>query len=125
MKEKTRFLTLREVLEKAKKSHPEYAKRLQEAQAMGRWEACVGKTIARHTKAATMKNGVLWVEVHHPVWRAELHHRKYQILKKLNEGNPELIHDLYLVDPRHQSSAKRLFVQKAQHGKKRKPNESN
>ncbi len=118
MTEENRFLSLMQVIEKAREKHPGYSKRMDEALAMSRWEASVGKVIAKHARAATIKNGILWVEVDHPVWRAELHHRKNQILKRLNEDGNDSIRDIFLVDPRRKPSAKRLFVQKLQKGKK-------
>ncbi len=70
---------------------------------MSKWTATVGAMIAKHARPATLKDGVLWVEVDHPIWRTELHHRKFQILAGLNGGDARekwVIKDLYLIEPR-------------------------
>ena len=67
---------------------PSFTKRLQEAEALGRWEIAVGEIIAKHSRAIRVEDHVLWVEVDHPIWRSELHHRKRQILDILNKGIP-------------------------------------
>jgi predicted nucleic acid-binding Zn ribbon protein len=64
--------------------------------------------MARHTRTIRVQDAVLWVEVDHPIWKSELHHRKRQILDRLNaidETKPaspprEIIKDLLLLDPR-------------------------
>ena len=80
---------LLDIIRKAQQKHPAFGRRLVEAEAVGRWEMAVGPQIAKHTSAVRVEDGVLWVEVDHPIWKSELHHRKHQILQILNEGRPE------------------------------------
>lgn len=79
------FLKLMEILGHARKQYPSLAKRLDEAEALGRWEKAVGPIIAKHSRAIRVQDEVLWVEVEHPIWKSELHHRKRQILDILNQ----------------------------------------
>lgn len=98
---------LLDVLKKIRKENPSLNKRMTEAGALARWEAAVGPTISKHSRAIRVKEGVLWVEVDHPIWKSELHHRKRQILDILNEvkeSNPpqspqEILKDLLFLDP--------------------------
>ncbi|MGE0615164.1 MAG: DUF721 domain-containing protein [Bacteriovoracia bacterium] len=78
------FDRLKDILELARRKHPQFSQRMDEAKALARWEEAVGPQIAKHSRAVSVKNGVLWVEVDHPIWRSELHHRKAQILEMLN-----------------------------------------
>ncbi len=83
-----------------------FQKRLKEAEAVSRWEAAVGPIIAKHAHAVRVEDGVLHVEVGHPIWRSELHHRRRQILEILNQGVSEesaILKDLHFIDPRNQS----------------------
>jgi hypothetical protein len=51
-----------------------------------------------------VEQGVLHVEVAHPIWRSELHHRRRQILEILNQGaldNSAVLKDLHFADPRN------------------------
>ena len=80
---------LLDIIRKAQQKHPAFGRRIVEAEAVGRWEMAVGPQIAKHTSAVRVEDGVLWVEVDHPIWKSELHHRKHQILQILNEGRPE------------------------------------
>jgi predicted nucleic acid-binding Zn ribbon protein len=58
--------------------------KLEEAEVLAKWELAVGESIARHTKAYYLKNGILYVKVNHPTWRQELFYRKHDLLKKLH-----------------------------------------
>jgi predicted nucleic acid-binding Zn ribbon protein len=104
------FTRLGEILEKVRKRHPKFAQRLTEAQALSRWEQAVGPQIAKHSQAIGVEDGVLKVEVNHPIWRSELHHRKAQILEILNGsgegGERTVLKDILFVDPRKSSSRK-------------------
>ena len=80
------FDNILDILKKAQRRHPAFGKRLQEAEALGRWEDAVGPGIAKHSRALRVLDSVLWVEVDHPIWQSELHHRKRQILDLLNTG---------------------------------------
>jgi predicted nucleic acid-binding Zn ribbon protein len=99
------FGKLTDILRMLGTKYPALTKRIGEAQALGRWEKAVGPVIGKHTRAIRVENGVLWVEVDHPAWKSELHHRKRQILDLLNrqEGsgpNDTKLEDLLLLDPR-------------------------
>ncbi len=75
--------SLSQILEALKRRYPKLGLRWQEAQHLSRWEEVVGPGIARHARTLRVENKVLWVEVDHPLWKAELHHRKRQILERL------------------------------------------
>lgn len=106
--------SIRDILDKARRQYPALSKRLEEAQALSRWELAVGPAIARHSRAIRVQDGVLWVEVDHPIWKSELHHRKRQILEILNQGRgpspdrraleplspKEVLSDILFLDPR-------------------------
>jgi len=102
------FLKLMEILGKARGQYPGLAKRLDEAEALGRWEKAVGPIIMKHSRAIKVQDEVLWVEVDHPIWKSELHHRKRQILAILNqpENQPRnqkeqpVLKDILFLDPR-------------------------
>ena len=94
-----------------KDRYPALARRLQEAEALQRWENAVGNIIARHSRAIRVQDEVLWVEVDHPIWKSELHHRKRQILDILNQitvnapplrngEKPSPLKDILFLDPR-------------------------
>lgn len=97
------FFQLTDILAVVQNKYPALRKRLREAEALGRWEVAVGPIIAKHSRAFRIQEGVLWVEVDHPVWKAELHHRKRQILDllngKLQKEEPPLS-DILFLDPR-------------------------
>ena len=94
-----------DILKLLRKRHSALDKRFAEAEAVSRWDAAVGSVIAKHARATQVVRGVLWVEVDHPIWRSELHHKKRQILECINreiqqaEGEP--IKDVLFVDPRN------------------------
>ena len=80
-----------------------FQNRLKEAEAVARWEAAVGPIISKHAHALRVEDGVLHVEVGHPIWRSELHHRRRQILEILNQGAKDasaILKDLHFSDPR-------------------------
>ena len=79
------FERLVDILRRVGKEYPASAARLQEAEAIGRWESAVGPMIAKHARILKVDAGTVWVQVDHPIWHTELHHRKRQILDKLNE----------------------------------------
>lgn len=80
------FQKLADILNLARKNFPALGKRIEEAEALARWEQAVGPQIARHARAIRVQDEVLWVEVDHPIWKSELHHRRRQILEILNTG---------------------------------------
>jgi predicted nucleic acid-binding Zn ribbon protein len=82
------FNRLFDILRQAGRTYPLLNKRIEEAEALARWEEAVGSTIAKHSRAVRVLDGVLWVDVDHAVWKSELHHRKRQILDILNARQP-------------------------------------
>lgn len=46
--------------------------RLQQSQVFFLWEKIVGADIARHAQPVALKNGLLSVNVDHPIWLSEL-----------------------------------------------------
>lgn len=88
--------------------YPAFSRRLEEVEALARWEKAVGPGIAKHSRAIRVQDTVLWVEVDHPIWKSELHHRKRQILSILNQepptgapnakGTVQILSDIFLVD---------------------------
>lgn len=101
------FQKLIEILGHARGRYPGLSKRLDEAEALGRWEKAVGPIIAKHSRAIRVQDEVLWVEVDHPIWKSELHHRRRQILEILNQPGQSILKDLLFLDPRgptHQGS---------------------
>jgi predicted nucleic acid-binding Zn ribbon protein len=115
------FDSLLDILKLARSKHPALGKRINEAEALVRWETAVGPVIAKHTRAIRVQDSILWVEVDHPIWKSELHHRKRQILELLNQGREEdskrgkkamsavatkdVVKDILFLDPRSFSSA--------------------
>ena len=97
------FLRLKDLL--LSKALPDgFRSRLREAEAVARWEAAVGPIISKYAHAVRVDEGVLYVEVGHPIWRPELLHRKRQILEILNKTSDEknsILKDLYFVDPKN------------------------
>jgi len=104
-----------EIIKKAQERHPAFKQCIAEADALNRWKLAVGEVIAKHAQAVRVKRGILWVEVDHPIWKAELHYRKQQILDILNgktlESLPgatqltspmEILTDIYYVSKRPQ-----------------------
>jgi predicted nucleic acid-binding Zn ribbon protein len=58
--------------------------KLQELDAVIRWDEAVGKQIAQMTTATRITKGVLLVHVKTSTWRNELVLRKKEIIEKLN-----------------------------------------
>jgi predicted nucleic acid-binding Zn ribbon protein len=106
------FDRLFDILKKTRTSYPVLTQRIEEAEALSRWPQAVGPAIAKHARAIRVQDSVLWVEVDHPIWKSELHHRKRQILDILNGAIPatkthsaqpaakQTLVDLLLLDPR-------------------------
>lgn len=80
--------SLIDILNESRKHLPGFGKRMKEAEALSLWEKAVGPIIAKHTHALKVQDEVLWVQVDHPIWKSELHHRKRQILEILNSTKP-------------------------------------
>ena len=102
------FDSIKDILAKIRARNPALQTRLEEAIAVEAWEKTVGPQIANHARALKVDAGVLWVEVDHSVWRTELHHRKRQILEKLNEAcGKSALTDLFLIEPKRTGDSKR------------------
>jgi predicted nucleic acid-binding Zn ribbon protein len=96
------FDRIGEILKKIQRKNPVLKQRVTEATSLSRWSEAVGSQIAKHSRAIRVQEGVLWIEVDHPIWKSELHYRKRQILELLNMNTGELgvLTDLYFVDRR-------------------------
>lgn len=99
------FFKLAEILKKIQDRNPALKARVKESQAIIQWEEAVGPAIAKHSKALRVQDGILWVEVDHPIWKSELHHRKRQILDLLNSKNHAGLKDLFLFDKRTETKS--------------------
>src|SRR4051812_33856973 len=108
------FDRLADILKFIGSHNPLMTKRIEEAEALARWEKAVGPAVAKHARAIRVQDSILWVEVDHPIWKSELHHRKRQILDLLNaRGAPPnasseilaAIEDILFLDPRPKSRA--------------------
>ncbi len=91
-----------DILQRLRGKYEAFGRRLDEAEAVERWESAVGPGIAKHTRALRVERSELWVEVDHPVWKSELLFQKAQILVKLNGKLPEetRVKDIIFLDPR-------------------------
>lgn len=99
------FENLSDILLRFRNGKGQLSRCMAEADAMALWNQAVGPLIAKHTRPLRVKDGSLWVEVDHPIWRTELHHRKSQILDQLNSKQApsekgRLIEDIFFVDIR-------------------------
>ena len=96
------FDRLGEILKKIQRKNPVLKQRVTEATSLSRWNEAVGSQIAKHSRAIRVQEGVLWVEVDHPIWKSELHYRKRQILDLLNinTGDLGLLTDILFLDRR-------------------------
>ncbi len=103
------FDSIKDILAKIQARNPALKTRLEEAIAVEAWGKTVGPQIAMHARALKVDAGVLWVEVDHSVWRTELHHRKRQILEKLNQAvggtGKTVLTDLFLIEPKRTFSS--------------------
>ncbi len=70
-------------------------KKLDEYEAVLRWESLVGEHIARAASAVKIVKGVLLVRVRTSTWRNELSLRKPEIIRTLNSGlGREVVKDI-------------------------------
>lgn len=77
------FNSLAHILKELRNRYPALGQRWEEAQQLAQWDKAVGPGIAKHARALRVEDGILWVEVDHPLWKAEIHHRRGQILERL------------------------------------------
>ena len=54
------------------------------------WNMVVGKPISNNTKIKSLKRGILNIKTTNPVWRNELFLQKKELLKKLQQTDPNL-----------------------------------
>ncbi len=62
---------------------------LMRVEALEEWEQKVGEAIARVTRAKSVRNRAVVVEVRSSAWLMELNLMKSDILRRLNEGREE------------------------------------
>ena len=121
--------SLLDIIKKAQERHPAFRSRLAEAEALGRWRLAVGEHISKNARAIRVQAGVLWVEVDHTIWKAELHYRKQQILDILNgktlgasatrmSAPVEILKDIFYVDARPPAQKGRGYIAKGYVAKK-------
>ena len=67
------------------------------ATAVDEWEERVGAKIAEVTRARTVADGTLVVEVRSSAWLMELNMMKRQILRRVNEGRDVPVDNLVFV----------------------------
>jgi predicted nucleic acid-binding Zn ribbon protein len=73
-------------------------KRIEEYEAYLSWEHAVGEKLAPLSRAKSVKDGVLLVEVKGCAWMSEIKMMKKEILEKLNRGKERgRIRDIVLV----------------------------
>lgn len=88
---------LRELLSK-----PGVGEQITRHQAWLVWDKLVGKQIAARARPLRLRQGVLEVQVDHPVWMQQLQMLKPQILAKMTAQIPEAgITDIYLRKAHH------------------------
>jgi predicted nucleic acid-binding Zn ribbon protein len=98
------FDRLLDILKKVGVQYPALQQRVREAESLARWDIAVGAAIAKHTRPLRVQEKTLWVEVDHPIWQTELHHRKRQILIALNrDSNTPWVEDIFFVQSRSQN----------------------
>ena len=106
------FFKISDILNKARSKHSAFGQRMDEAKALGRWEEAVGALISKHSRAVSVRNQILWVEVDHSIWRSELHYRKNQILQILNRDakseTQQVIKDIFFIDPKKRAKTLRF-----------------
>ncbi|MBS1958874.1 MAG: DUF721 domain-containing protein [Bdellovibrionales bacterium] len=76
---------LKSVLKKILGSNAALRQGVQEARIIELWPEAVGAMIAKHARAAFMKERKVFIEVDSPVWRQELFTNKQMVLKKFND----------------------------------------
>ena len=117
------MFNLLDILKKLGQSYPEFSSRMAEAGALAAWQKAVGGPIVRNTRALYVKDKKFFVEVPHPLWRAELTRRKAQILEKLNDhewaGDQPTIEDIVFVDSGHleRGEKRRNYLRQKKSGK--------
>lgn len=83
---------LGEILEK-----PGIGEQITRHQAWLVWDQVVGKQVARHARPLRLRQGVLEVQVDHPVWMQQLQMLKPLILEKITDKVPRAgITEIYL-----------------------------
>ena len=95
------FEKIFDILKRAGVQYPALQQKISEAEAFAQWDKAVGPIISKHARPIRVQEGTLCVEVDHPAWQSELHHRKSQILSALNKDQSRpLIRDLLFYSSR-------------------------
>lgn len=79
------MISLKGVLQQLIRSNSQLASGVRDAQILELWPEAVGPHIAKHSKAAFVKQKKLFVEVPQSIWKQECFANKRAILKKLNQ----------------------------------------
>ena len=88
--------TLKEAIQELIKTY-RLDDKINEVKLFNSWETILGKSIAKHTKAISIKNGILYVTLDSSVLRQELSYAKEKMIKLLNESvGTEVIKDIVL-----------------------------
>lgn len=70
--------------------------RLQQARVVLDWPDTVGREIARHTRACSLRRGVLSVQVRTPAWAAQLAFFKADLIARLNQrAQAQIVQDIH------------------------------
>lgn len=62
-----------------------HRRRLKRGMILSLWERIVGERIAREAEDVHFEHGKLVVSVKNPAWRHEIHMKRFNIARKLNE----------------------------------------
>lgn len=81
---------LKDALKDFLENYP-HRKRLKRGMILSLWEQTVGERIAEQTENIHFERGNLVVHVKNPVWRQEIHMKRFSIAKRLNEKVDEQI----------------------------------
>jgi len=68
-----------------------YEHKIEEYRSFLLWDDVVGPQIAARTRPKRVRDGVMEVQVDHPIWMQQLQLMKPAILKKLNQRQPETL----------------------------------
>jgi len=73
-----------------------------ESRIFAEWPRAVGGDVSRQAAPTSFRNGILFVETHHPIWTAELTARRHIILRKLNEAlGGSIVREIQFRQSRH------------------------
>lgn len=95
--------SLRQLFQTLLNRQPGYKTHWIERQLIQRWTEFVGETIAKHAQPLRFKEGVLMVQVDHPIWKAELFRRKLELIEQIRKTGvleDQALTDIHWVDYR-------------------------